>query len=277
MPTDALSEEPQGADAVPLQLLHLVRIHIATADLDAVKRTRSSVHSVEHLRSQLNYSLSACYSRAFSLRPFNYGLRGKQPYFKPCGWQRVARLVQEKHAFKSWAVAYHGTTLVRALLILEDGLMPPEGPRDVVHGQAYSSTKQTVYVSPSIEYAAYPVYGCFAPAGEDTWVQAVLQVRVRPDTFSVRRGSLVGKRYWDKTVRFDPNFPTADGLEWLVEDSNNVVVAGIMLRVFGRGADPLIYGETASKVSYGESGPEYEWTRMRLEEFRSAGHFVEAQ
>ncbi len=57
-------------------------------------------------------------------------------------------------------------------------------------------------------------------------------------------------------------------MEWLLEDEDGVVVTGLLLREFGRGADiPAPYGDAAARVARGVYGPEYEWTRLRVEDF----------
>ena len=50
----------------------------------------------------------------------------------------------------------------------------------VSHGQGNSVTKKSIYLSPSIEYAAFPVYAQFFEIGNDHWAQMVVQCRVRP-------------------------------------------------------------------------------------------------
>ena len=103
--------------------------------------------------------------------------------------------------------AYHGTTSQNLPSILLQGLQNPGEPGvSILHGQSYSQTKRTIYLSPSIEYAAFPVYAqLFSLAEASYWGQLVLQCRVRPDSFIERPGSL-GNKYWPEHVRFDPNF-----------------------------------------------------------------------
>ena len=48
-----------------------------------------------------------------------------------------------------------------------------------MHGQAYSETGQSIYLSPSIEYAAFPIYGQFFQLGVEHWAQTVLKVRAK--------------------------------------------------------------------------------------------------
>ena len=148
------------------------------------------------------------HSRAYSLSgEAKYGLRGGRPYFKPKSWLRYALYVKDFHLYKDWCVAYHGTTSQNLPSILLQGLQNPGEPGvSILHGQSYSQTKRTIYLSPSIEYAAFPVYAqLFSLAEASHWGQLVLQCRVRPDSFIERPGSL-GNKYWPQHVRFDPHF-----------------------------------------------------------------------
>ena len=69
---------------------------------------------------------------------------------------------------------------------LTDGIRGLQRPGDAgvlsAHGQAHSVTKKTIYVSPSVEYAAFPCYAQFFEVAENHWVQIVLQCRVRPES-----------------------------------------------------------------------------------------------
>merc|ERR1712060_144588 len=128
-------------------------------------------------------------SRAYSLGGIvNYGLRGGRPYFKPTGWLRYSVHVEDFNKYKDWCVAYHGTTHAKLASILLRGLRPPgETGALMSHGQAYSHTKRTIYLSPSIEYAAFPVYAQLFKLDEsEHWGQVVLQCRVRPGAFVER-------------------------------------------------------------------------------------------
>ena len=105
---------------------------------------------------------------------------------------------------------------------------------------------QGIYVSPSIEYAAHPVYSTLSPSGENTWIQAVLQLRVKPGSFSSHPASLAGKRrHWDSDLAFDPNFRAWSGLEWLISpqavQEGAIQVAGVMFRELGAQADPELH------------------------------------
>ena len=48
-------------------------------------------------------------------------------------------------------------------------------------------------------------------------------------------------------------------LEWLVENADNVIVYGLMIRKFGKDAALQIYGSTVCKVHQGADGPPYGW------------------
>lgn len=213
------------------------------------------------------------HSRIYSLSgERTYGNRGGMRYFKPVGWARFA-IRAKKKLLQDWPVAYHGTTVVKAVRIMAEGLQQPAGWQDVAHGQAFSTSKTSLYVSPSIEYAAHPVYAELAEATEGTWLQAVLQLRVRPGSFT-ERPSTLNSSHWPRDLRFDANFESNSNLEWLMEDPTNAVVVGVMVRELGRRADPLVFGEVAARVTNREPGPEYEYTRLRVEEFRRQGLFV---
>jgi len=56
-----------------------------------------------------------------------------------------------------------------------------------------------------------------------------------------------------------------------VENPENIVVSGLMVREFGPNADGTIYGELARQVVARRGGPEYEWTRLRIQEFERLG------
>jgi hypothetical protein len=217
------------------------------------------------------------FSRAFSLGgSVDYGARGGQLYFKPQGWLRYALHVDGFERYKGWCVAYHGTTSQNMASILLRGLRRPGEPGvQVVHGQAGSTTNRTIYVSPSIEYAAFPTYAQLVPLERDEhWGQLVLQCRVRPGSFTERAGTLGGK-YWPQHVRFDPNFDSLGGLEWLLENPEDVVVYGLMVREFGPSVEG--YGELAKKVRRrSDLGPEFQWTQLRAEEFERRGLLLRA-
>ena len=41
-------------------------------------------------------------------------------------------------------------------------------PEEVTHGQAYSDTQKSIYVTPSVEYAAHPVYAPLVATGPNS-------------------------------------------------------------------------------------------------------------
>merc|ERR1712046_77707 len=140
----------------------------------------------------------------------------------------------DPEVLRTWPVAYHGTSITKAARIMVEGLKRPSKEEEISHGQAYSQTRQSIYASPSVEYAAFPVYAPFTIMEHGRWMQAVMQLCVRPGCFAMYPASLRGK-YWPEDLRFDPNFETLDNLEWLIEDEADVVVTGVLLREFGPG------------------------------------------
>ena len=87
-------------------------------------------------------------------------------------------------------------------------------------------------------------------------------------------------------ARIDERFHTHVDLEWLIEDSSKVKLSAVLVRQFGKGARklPAPYGEIAQRVKqdYQPSntrakGPEYHWTDLRTNAYRSAGFKVEAR
>lgn len=202
-------------------------------------------------------------SRAFSLEPAIYGSRGGRPYFKPVGWLRFSVRRADFHRYKDWCIAYHGTKSEHATRIIAEGLRGPDSISRVAHGQV-GGTGRTIYLSPSIEYAAHPVYSQLVMMGQDHWAQLVLECRVAPGCFR-EQGRTLGAGHWPWNLPFDNYFSHAAPFELLVEDPQAVVVSGLMVREFGRGAavHSSMYGEVACKVSRGSSGVEYEWNRLR--------------
>lgn len=153
------------------------------------------------------------------------------------------------------------------------GLRRPgdEGVR-VVHGQAYSISRRSIYVSPSIGYAAFPVYAEFFEMQQNHWAQLVLECRVRPSSFTVKPGSL-GNKYWPPHLRMDENFPTNSALKWLIDSTDDVAFTGLMIREFGEAASEEIYGSLVRQVTSGNQGPQFEWTKLRAAEYERLQHF----
>lgn len=215
-------------------------------------------------------------SRAFNATNEAPGahLQGGRPCYMPNGWLRCGLATRSPGKHDAWCVGYHGTSIKSLVPILFQGLRRPgRGGVAVAHGQKYSTTRRSIFLSPSLEYAAFPVYAQFFKFdhAEDHWGQLALECAVRPESFLERPGTLKGSKYWPEDLRFDPDYPSLDGLEWLLDNPDDVVVTGLMLREFGPQADREVYGDAAHKVSKGKRGPEFEWTSLRMEEFSSKG------
>ena len=117
------------------------------------------------------------YHRVFSLeRKPDYGCRGGLPYFKPNGWVRFA--LQSPSFAQEWCVAYHGTHVRNVAAIIQVGLQRP-GDHGVksAHGQAFSTTNRSIYVTPAIGYAAFPTYAAFFDVGSSHWAQVTESAR----------------------------------------------------------------------------------------------------
>mmetsp|Transcript_85131 Transcript_85131/g.150574 ORF Transcript_85131/g.150574 Transcript_85131/m.150574 type:complete len:459 (-) Transcript_85131:205-1581(-) len=206
-------------------------------------------------------------SRAFSLFPQTYGMRGGRPYFKPVGWLRFSLKCADFDRCKDWCIAYHGSQGENVLSILARGLKCPQRSQDVRHGQA-GGTGRTIYLSPSIEYAAHPVYSPLIQLGPAHWAQLIIECRVAPWAYR-RQGRTLPPHMWPVDLPFDPYFPLGTRLEWLVEDQTAVVVTGLMIREFGAGAAAgSLYGEAAGRVTQGSGGASVEWGHLRVKELR---------
>mmetsp|Transcript_19407 Transcript_19407/g.41360 ORF Transcript_19407/g.41360 Transcript_19407/m.41360 type:complete len:623 (-) Transcript_19407:72-1940(-) len=230
--------------------------------------------STDNILDKLVSALHSDNSRIYSLQDANYGTRGGRPYFKPCGWVRFAvgeAGEAQSYRCREWCVAYHGTDLLSAMKIMVEGLKQPgESGVQIRHGQAYSKSQTSIYVSPALGYSAFPVYAPLAEVGHEHWLQCVLQVRVRPGSFVEKPGSLSSK-HWPANVRFDKNFDSMNGLEWLIEDPANHQVTGLLVRELGPKAAGDVYGSFAPLVTQGRMGPEYEVSRLLEWEHRRKG------
>ena len=72
----------------------------------------------------------------------------------------------------------------------------------------------------------------------------------------------------------DPDRPTMDGMEYLVEDEGAISLIEVMFREFGRGADATVYGELPPKLDVRDEKLEYQWTKMLQKHFRACGWFL---
>merc|ERR1712216_923575 len=145
------------------------------------------------------------------------------------------------------------------------GLKRPGGAGvQVAHGQVHSETGTSIYVSPSIEYAAFPCYSQIFKIGDEHWAQLVLECQIRPGSFKEAMGTLSSNKHWPSDVAIDPNFPSLNGLEWLLERPDDIKVTALLIREFGSSADTAIYGDLVTKVR----SPEFVWTELRVQQER---------
>lgn len=249
-------------------------------------------HDVSTISAELRQagiSFDRCHSQRFSAdvvttSPKDYGTRGDRTYYRPFGWLRLSIRRHDFSALRDWCVAYHGTARHKLASILTKGILRPgEGDVWQAHGHSGSGYGQSVYLTPSIEYAGHPVYAPFFEVGDGHWAQVVLQCRVRPGGIREQPATL-WEKHWPPHVRMDPNFPSTANLEWLVDDPADVIVCGVMVREFGAAADPTTFGATACQVTAssgeafswpGGSGPQYAWTRSRSMELERQGFLIQ--
>jgi len=217
--------------------------------------------------SKLPARLAPQFSRIFSFRKEYYGERGELPYHKPRGWVRFAVDAPE-NILRNWCVAYHGTSWVCAARILTEGLRNPDaaGNVQVAHGQSGSLSQLSIYLTPAVGYAAFPVYSRFHEVGPEHWVQCVLQVRVRPGSFKEQAGTL-GNKYWKDNLCFDEDVRSLNNLEWLIENPQDHAVCGVLVREFGPSVSSELYGLLTTRVHSGDSGPQFEWSKLLSQKF----------
>lgn len=234
--------------------------------------------------------------RAASYTPRSYAVYGGHHYFRPDGWIQFyvdpwclttpwmegAKQLIEFGEIDDWPIAYHGTSCDKLLPILSKGLRRPgELPEVVVeHGQCGADGDGAIYMTPSLWYASHPVYSPLKELGSERWAQAVLKLRVRPDSFKIQ-GNTLGDAHWPRELLLDPNYSDNNTIEWLVQGSTmircDVVIVGIMIRELGHFAQsavfgycpPLLGGSMCSREFQG--GPEYRWTSFLINRFRKGG------
>ena len=147
-----------------------------------------------------------------------------------------------------------------------------------MHGQAGSSSKSTVYVSPSKEVAAFPVYSEFFPLlpegqeGVRKYAQMIFEVKVKPAGYIIQPSTLEGSRYWPKNLRYDKSFHTHCDLEHLIENCSDLMLSAILVRQFGKGAASLpapihnantqINDDFIHPRGLGK-GPQFHWTFLK--------------
>jgi len=64
---------------------------------------------------------------------------------------------------------------------------------------------------------------------QESNIYSVFQVRVRPGSYRVQGNTLAECGWKNRVVPYDTNFG-ADEIEWLVEDPENIVITGLMIR-----------------------------------------------
>ena len=102
-----------------------------------------------------------------------------------------------------WAQAYHHTSAMNMASIVEEGFNLPKSKEDVVHGAAGDANVSHTYTSPSLQYAAHPVYATFLKLQEEKCaMQLVFRVLVR-DTNKCNPNTLAEK-HWPRDLPIDP-------------------------------------------------------------------------
>lgn len=224
----------------------------------------------------------------------NYGERHGITWFKPAGWvgRKVKLSVEDFQQVRSWPIVYHGTSFTSASHVLYDRLRRAGTWRSVLMAHGRAGARQlpngarvpTIYLSPALGYASYPVYAPLHELGDERWVQAVLEVKVRPGSYRARANTLSATRHWPRHLRIDPNFRSHENLEFLVEDESDVRVIGVLFRELGN-VDQAIFGEVARMVrgrpavigSDGRrvDGPEFEWVDILKNHYEREGYFAD--
>lgn len=268
---------PAGSDRLKLFQLALDYVHKHGEEKIGKNFALVRGNAAKALEFLFSYSkmggLLAGAWRAFSLKgAMHYGERFGVTYYKPKGWIRHRiKLDDAKWSeVKSWPLVYHGTTKTSAAEILFSGLKKPELKANA-HGQAGSPDGRSIYVSPSIYLASFPIYTPLVKIEHGLWSQCVLQCKVRPGSYKVQRSTLSHSNHWPRELRMDPNFRSNEELEFLVQSAEDVVVIGLMFRKLGRRADSSLYGDLPTRVLPDENpkGPEYHLTELLEQHHRS--------
>jgi len=170
-------------------------------------------------------------------------------YMAPAGWHRLALKVQadgekdfKADEWTSWHKAYHGTRGEAVESIAKNGLVPPgmlAGGVKIknLHGHAgvARGKPKPIYVSPSLEYSAHPIF-----TDKGSHVQFVFEVRVKPGSYKIQGNTLA--RDWPRKpgvykgahpkTEFMPYEAgcQSDMLEWLIFDPAHIVCTGVMVR-----------------------------------------------
>lgn len=188
----------------------------------------------------------------------------------PHGWKTFSLKKPREWNNHEVDECYHGTSMNTLAPILLEGLKRPS-PGRVAHGQAGSQSRATIYLSPSWHYSAHPVYSPLHVIGFDAF-QMVLKCEVIKHQYTKQNGTLANK-HWPRDLRIDPDRPTMEDMEYLVEEEGVVRLKEVMFRKFGRNADPNIYGELPPKlhVDCERDALQYQWTDIVQSDFRARG------
>ena len=165
----------------------------------------------------------------------------KEPYYCPRGWKKFTCRVTDTceefdEKYLEWPVAYHGTDFSLAMMISFSRLKAG-GHAYIKKASGADCFGTGVYFTPSIEYAAHPLYSQPKKMSSEAekfaglWVQVVLNCRLKPGCYSVHRGTI-----GNLTQQIDPNYDN-NKLEWLVHaphdtylDESKVIYCGYMIR-----------------------------------------------
>lgn len=203
----------------------------------------------------------------------SYGVLHGEEYFKPGGWTKRQLHRDDFADIDGWPTAYHGTDFnVAARIIYHGGLRRP-GLDAYRYGQVGSPSGRSIYVSPAIGFAAHPAYASFHQLEEQHWVQTVLQLKVRPGSY-IRQSNSGRLGGWPSDLRIDPNFPTDNDIEWLLEDESDVRLIGVMFREFGPNIDTDVYEDLCSELdAEDENDAGRQWATLLQNHYREMGYF----
>eukprot|EP01083_Nonionella_stella_P069957 186843_1 len=162
--------------------------------------------------------------------------RKTEPYYCPLGWKKYTVKVDNFNKYWNWPVAYHGTKFTLSMMISFSKLRAGGNP-NVKKASGADCFGTGVYFSPSIEYAAHPLYShpkkmsSNAKQFAGKWVQVVLNCRIKPGSYKKYSGTI-----GDTTQQIDPRYNN-NQLEWLIQapqgsylDESQVVFCGYMIR-----------------------------------------------
>ena len=79
-------------------------------------------------------------------------------------------------------------------------------------------------------------YQCLYLATFFDLMQPTRHCKNQAGSFEIRHGTLGSNKHWPHDIAFDVHHRSTNGLEWLVEDENDIVVVGLLLREFGKTA-----------------------------------------